>query len=341
MNHPSYCIGIDIGSATFAASISSAPGTMLATKADFANTSDGHHHLLQWLGVHGVTAQHAVICLEATGVYGESLCYCLFAHGYQVAVEPPVKVKRAFRQSGHKNDTVDSQQIAEYAHRFYDELAFWKPQDAVVEQIKVLLMAREQFTVQMTANVNTLKTLARKQIQTPAANQIYQETIEQLRENIKAIDTEIKRLIDQDPSFRQMIGLLVTIPGVGMLLASNLLVLTQGFTRVVSAKQLAAHAGICPYEYSSGSSVAKRPRSRRHGPSVLRKLLYLAALSVRMHHREFEHYFLRKVAEGKSKRLVVNNLANRLLKIICAVIASRKQFIPNYRSINPALLKSA
>ncbi len=341
MNPPTHCIGIDIASATFTATISSSPGNVVATKVEIANSLDGYQEFLRWLTTQNINAQHVVICLEATGVYGESLCYFLAGHGYAVAVEPPLKVKRAFQQSCHKNDTVDSRQIAEYAHRFFDELTFWKPQNAIVDQIKVFLSAREQFTTQLTANVNTLTTLQRKHTQTPVANQMYQETIEQLRENIKSIDQEIRKLIDHDPSFRQMVGLLTSIPGVGILLASNLLVLTQGFTRIISAKQLAAHAGICPYEYSSGTSVFKRPRSRRHGPSTLRKLLYLAALSVRQHHHQFEHYFLRKVAEGKSKRLVINNIANKLLKVICAIVNSKQPYIPNYRSVNPRFLKSA
>lgn len=49
-----------------------------------------------------------MVCLEATGVYGEALCYYLAAKGYQVAVESPQKVKRAFDESGHKTDVVCS-----------------------------------------------------------------------------------------------------------------------------------------------------------------------------------------------------------------------------------------
>jgi transposase len=341
MERTAFYVGLDIASATFTATILTEPAKPSKTNDPFTNSLEGFTRFAEWLLEHHVTPHNALMCMEATGVYGESLCYFLATKGYRVAVEPPLKVKRAFNTSGHKTDAVDSAQIAEYAHRFIDELNFWKPSDAILEQIKVLLSAREQFTCQLTANLTALKTIQRKYIQTPLANQVYHETIEQLKENIKDIDKEIKRLIDQDPTFRQMIGLMLTIPGVGMLLASNLLVLTRGFTRPVTAKQIAAHAGICPYQHISGSSVYRRPRSRRHGPSKLRKLLYLAALSLRTHNDEFKRYFHRKVAEGKSKRLVINNIENKLLKIICAVISSQTRFIPHYRSVNPILLKCA
>ena len=36
---------------------------------------------------------------------------------------------------------------------------------------------------------------------------------------------------------------------------------------------------------------------------------------------------------------VLNNIENRLLKIICAVIRTRTPYIPGYRSVNPMLLQ--
>ena len=50
-------------------------------------------------------------------------------------------------------------------------------------------------------------------------------------------------------------------------------------------------------------------------------------------------YFFRKVAEGKSKRLVLNNIANKLIKLLIALIISKKPYIKNYFSINPMILK--
>lgn len=341
MNRINYFIGIDIASEDFAASIFTTPEESCFTKEKITNTPEGFRAFERWLVKYKVSSQNSVVCMEATGVYGETLCYYLAAQGHQVAVEPPLKVKRAFDESGHKTDAVDSRQIAEYAYRFVDELIFWQPNEDLVEQIRVLLSSRQQFTVQLTANQNSLHTLKRKVVQTPVANQAFQEGIDRLKASIKAIDQEIKRLISEDSKYGQMISLLVGIPGVGMLMAANLMVLTRGFTRQITANQLAAYIGICPYQHTSGKSVHKRARSRQYGPSQLRKLLYLAAMSNRNHNENYKKYFLRKVAEGKSKRLVLNNIANKMLKVICAMIRDQAPYIKNYQSVNPALLKSA
>ena len=134
-----------------------------------------------------------------------------------------------------------------------------------------------------------------------------------------------------------MIALLMTAPGVGHLLASHLFVLTRGFAETPSYRSLAQYLGIAPNARQSGAWSAPS-RSRGYGPSTIRKLLYLAACSVRTHNAAYRQYFLRKVAEGKPRRLVLNNLENRLLRVLCAMIEHRQPYIPNYVSVQPMLL---
>ena len=134
-----YHVGIDIGSETFACSILTSPDSDLYSKDEFLNTPSGFEELEEWLAPHKVSPKNSIICLEATGVYGESLCYWLYSKGYSVALEPPQKVKRAFKIKGHKNDQTDSKQIAQYAYRFLDELNLWKPRAEIIEQIAVCI----------------------------------------------------------------------------------------------------------------------------------------------------------------------------------------------------------
>jgi transposase len=131
---------------------------------------------------------------------------------------------------------------------------------------------------------------------------------------------------------------LKTIPGVAMLLAANLLVVTHGFTQELYYKRLAAYIGICPYKHESGKSVYKKPRSARYGPARLRKLLRLAARSLKTHKKPYQYYFLQKSAQGKESALILNNISNKLLKIMCAIIKSQKPYQENYKSINPCIL---
>lgn len=333
-------VGVDVGAETFAAALKRDVQDAGEVRDKLANSVEGFEELQKWLQDRGTNKTNAAVCLEATGVYGEALCYYLSSRGYRVAVESPLKVKRAFAQSGPKSDTVDARQIAEYGHRFYDELRWWEPPSAVMEQVRVLLTAREQFVAQKVANLNARQALNYKVVTSLKAEEAYEQAIAQLSENIEEIDREVKRLIKEDDSFHRLIKTLTSVPGVGMVLATHLAVLTNGFTRTQNPRELASFAGICPLEHTSGTSVYRTPRSRQYGPSRMRKLLYLAAMSVSTHNVQFRAYYLRKVAEGKPKRLVLNNVANKLLKIICAVVRTETPYIPNYRSVNPALLSA-
>ena len=340
MNRPAYYVGIDVAADTFVVALFTSPSQRTVSSSPYANSIEGLEEFVDWLSRHHATAENTVLCLEATGVYAETICYYLCSGGHRLAVEPPLKVKRAFQEYAHKNDTVDAQQIAEYAYRFFDELRFWSPPHEILEHIRMILAAREQFVQQRTAAKNTITALRHKTVRTPIVNQAYQETIEQLTETITALEREIKHLINQDQNFRNQMLLLTGIPGIGLLLASHLLVMTRGFTTTVGSKQLASYLGIAPIQHKSGTSVSRPDQSRHFGPITPRKLLYLAACSVVTHNAEFRKYYLRKTAEGKPPRLVLNNVANKLLKLACALLATNKPFISNYRSVNPLLLKT-
>ena len=95
--------------------------------------------------------------------------------------------------------------------------------------------------------------MKKKVVQTPLATQLLEEHIEQLRANLKAIDKAIKTLMGQDPTLKEKGQLADKVPGVGLLLTANLMVITSGFSENVDSKSLAAFVGICPYEYGNRS----------------------------------------------------------------------------------------
>ena len=71
---------------------------------------------------------------------------------------------------------------------------------------------------------------------------------------------------------------------------------------------------------------------------MLRKLLHLAARSVCEHKPRYRQYYQRKQAEGKAKKLVLNNVSNKLLRMLCSMIKNKQPYIEGYQSIRPSLL---
>jgi transposase len=338
MTQFSFFVGVDMASATFMACVGTAPWKVTVKPTKFDNNEDGYSSFLDWLKANHLKPEQSVICMEATGVYSEGLSYFVHASGYPVAVEPPLNIQRKFPVNASKSDDLDCQYIGEYASRYEDKLSLWKPRAEILEQVKLLLTTRQHFSVQLTGHKNALHAAHRKQVSSDLAKRLHRDMIEQIGKSIKTLDQEIRRLIDSNPTFKQTVLLLLSVPGIGLQLAAHLLIAMQD---TLDPRVLAAFIGICPIKHESGTSVYAPPTSRHYGPSVLRKLLYLAACTVKAHKKQFQHYFFRKVAEGKHKKLVLNNIQNKILKIACAVVRSQKPYIPNYVSVSPLILKNA
>ncbi len=99
------------------------------------------------------------------------------------------------------------------------------------------------------------------------------------------------------------------------------------FTRYENAKQLACYCGVVPFEHSSGTSIKKRSKVHHMANKTLKKQLHLCALSAKTYDPELKAYFERKVKEGKPKMLVINNVRNKLVHRICAVIKKQQPYI--------------
>jgi transposase len=336
-----YYVGLDLAAAQFFASIGTAPWQLVAPATEFPNTAEGFETLRTWLDAHDCTVHDTLLCMEATGVYGEALAYFLAHHGYRIAVEPPLHVKRAFKPHGPKTDAIDSQQIAEYAYRFRDQLHVWQPRAELLEQLSVLTTTRELLVKQRTAHKNSLHALHRKVVRTPKAEAAHQQLIRELDTQIKAIETEIRRLFKQDPPFQHLLNLLRSIPGVGLLLATQFLIATRGQPACADPKALAAYLGIAPLPHQSGKTIRGRTTSRHYGPPIMRKLLHLGARSICTHAAAFRTYFQRKRQAGKPKRLIYNNVSNKLVKLMCAVLVSQTPYDPNFHRSGVTALQTA
>lgn len=281
----------------------------------------------------------ARVAVENTGVYSELLCYQLHQADVDLVLLDPGAVHRAFPK-GPKTDPLDAARIAEYAHRYADRLVSWAPHEAVVEQIRVLLATREQLVGQKTAALNARSSLRRKGVQTPRANAALDAVVVGLKGHVADLEAEIRRLIGAHPTLAQGVSLLLGVPGVGMLLSAQMLVLTGGFRDEAVYRPLAQRLGIAPNAYQSGTSVRRPSTSRGYGPPAVRKLLHLGAWSVRTHNARSRAYFERKRRAGKSKAVALNNLSNWILRVMCGVLRSGQPYRPDHVSISPMLLTS-
>jgi transposase len=83
------------------------------------------------------------------------------------------------------------------------------------------------------------------------------ETIKNLEKEITSIEEEIQKIVQADNELKSNYQLITTIKGIGPVIASNLIIKTENFKRITTAKKAAAFAGVCPYPNSSGKTTMR------------------------------------------------------------------------------------
>ena len=152
------------------------------------------------------------------------------------------------------------------------------------------------------------------------------KTIKCFTNEIKRIEEELKELILSDNQLNSTIGLVTSVTGIGTITALYFTIFTNFFTRYTNPKQLACYCGVVPFEHTSGSSVHKQSKTHPIANQTLKKQLHMCALAAVRHDPDLKVYYHRKAEEGKNKMLVLNNVRNKLVLRICAVVKRQKPY---------------
>ena len=118
-----------------------------------------------------------------------------------------------------------------------------------------------------------------------------------------------------------------SIPGIEPQTATYLLIVTKGFTYFENARQLACYAGVAPFPYQSGSSIKDRNKVSYLADKKLKSLLNMCVLNSKKYDHQMKTYFDNKVKEGKNKMLILNNIRNKLLHRVFAVIKRQQPYV--------------
>ena len=156
-----------------------------------------------------------------------------------------------------------------------------------------------------------------------------EEIVADLNSHIERIEKEMDQLIQSDKVLNNDYKLLKTIKGIGPKTA-RLLLAELGDLRKFSRKEIVAFVGLYPKLFQSGSSVHKQTRLAKGGGAIIRRNLYLCAMSAKKHDAKLNAFFNRKVDNGLCKKAAVVAVMRKLILIARAVVVSGQEFIPDY-----------
>jgi transposase len=271
----------------------------------------------------------------------------LARQGHDVRLMPAQYV-RPFVKS-HKNDYIDAEAIAEAVQRpsmhfvplksevQLDQQALHRVRDrlvrrrtATINQIRAFMLERGVTVAQRRRNLErALPTiLADESVQlSPRVRLLLAELREEWRDldgRIEALTDEIGAAAKVDPACQR----LMTIPGVGPMIASALVAAVGDGSAFARGRDLAAWLGLVPHQHSTGGKTRLLGISKR-GNSYLRRLLIHGARAAIGHLAKKPTPLGRWVADLLTRvhgNVAVVALANKLARIAWAVLRGDKPF---------------
>lgn len=211
------------------------------------------------------------------------------------------------------------------------KLKFWKGSSE--NQIKSLQLSRsiDFYIKQSTALKNKIN--SEKVLGNPCKIVVLslKKSLKRLQREIKLLEEKLIELVRVDN--KDLLTRLESIPGVGRKTAVSLIVLTDGFKRFEKANQLCSYAGLTPIIRQSGSSVKGRPHISKMGNRNLRKLLFMCSLTSSKHNKGCKEIYDRIIAKGKSKKVALIAVCNKILKQAFAIAKSGLYYNENFKSV--------
>lgn len=297
------CAGIDVSKDHLDIALHPG-GTRLRVTYDAA----GLRALDRFIEAHGVGR----VGFEASGGYEWRLLAHLRGKARPAGCFQPAQV-RAFARSRllrAKNDRLDAALIAAYT--------------ASLERLPSLPQARfDALTAELTyieqleERIACLKTMA-ETTRAPKLRRLHEADIARLGKRRALRIAHLATLIARDGELKRRFDLLVSIKGVGERTALAFVIRLPELGNA-SREEIAALAGLAPYDHDSGKS-----RGRRHvegGRKRLRKSLFMSAFAAARSNPDLKSHYRRLRDVGKPQLLAIIATARKLVILANTIVA--------------------
>ncbi|HEV2661892.1 MAG TPA: IS110 family transposase, partial [Ktedonobacteraceae bacterium] len=313
----------------------------------FEQTASGFEGFQQRLRAYGLEPDSILIVMEATASYWVSLATTLSQAGFAVSVINPAQAhhfaKAQLKRA--KTDALDAQTLAELAQALVPER--WTPPPHIYYELQQRLAQRSSLLELRTQVSNQLHALSVIPTVVPAVSRRFKQLIETINQQIAQLDAELLELVKVEQEsgekpaeeeqrtdrieqkWKAAIALLVSIPGIGLLTASWLVVATLNFTLCESAEAAVHYVGLAPMIRLSGTSIRGRAQIGHSGHTRARTQLYVATRASARFHPVIKPYYERLRAAGKPMKVARCACARKLLHIAYAVVKHEQAFDPD------------
>jgi transposase len=139
---------------------------------------------------------------------------------------------------------------------------------------------------------------------------------------------EIRRFCHNDPELSSCIDLLQSLPGVGSIVASQLMARIGDWRQIRNVRQLPAFLGVVPSERSTGERTDRGPITRSGDPRLRAKLIQAAWSAIRQDFelREFFRTVCKRHARAVASRVAIVAVAHKLAVRAAVVLMKQRPY---------------
>jgi len=313
--------GIEVSAQTLVVALG--PPERPASLREFPNTASGHQGVRRFLERAG---QPVRVAMESTGLYGLDLALCLHHAGVAVMVANPRAV-RHFAQAmmqRSKTDLLDAEVLRQFAARL--PFLAWRPPSPTALKLMAVARRLEALTEILAAEKNRRHAASLSEALPAIVRRDVERSIQTQQRAIERLTRAAEEFVLSDPQLARRFELLLSIPGFATTSALHVLAELTLLPADLNVRQWVAQAGLDPRQYSSGSSVEKKPRISKAGNKHLRRALYMPALVAVRHDPHLRGFYEHLVARGKTKMQALVAVMRKLLHAIFGMFKHDQPF---------------
>lgn len=294
------------------------------------NGINGFNQMVAWFKQMNLDFSRIMLVMEHTGLYSFHFEDFLQKHSLKFTKRPALDIIRSLGMVRGKSDKIDACRIARYAVEKIDTLVPVAPPDESLKRLQMLHSTRQSFVRERASLKTSLKEYQGVLSKKDLIIQSRMILIKSFDQQIKKIEEEMSRIIQSKPELKQNLDLLLTIKGVGKIVALAVIIKTKNFTAFATARKFACYCGTAPFEHSSGTSIRKRSRVSHLADKSMKTLLDQSAKSAIQYDKELRKYYLKRTEIGKPKMSTINIVRNKIIYRMFAVIKRQTPYLENY-----------
>lgn len=262
-----------------------------------------------------------VVVLEATGKFHRGVHRSLADDGFAVSVLNPYRSRKFSDALGElaKTDEIDARVLALAGEALKPDVT--PPQPKSLEKLQELLQLCNAFKADRTSCRNRLAGLT-----DAVAKKQQRYLLESLERRITALETELMMRIKADPALLHRFEILTSVPGIGPVTATTMIV-NLAELGSLSSKEIAALVGVAPMNRDSGTM--RGQRRIRGGRASVRTPMYMAALAAaRSVKSGLKPFYQRLIGNGKPVKLALTAVIRKLVILANTLIKEDRLWQP-------------